>query len=415
MNSLLSRWISQHRPVIGCLAFAGLVAVSLQLQAGDWPQWRGENRDGKVTGFTAPSTWPKELTRKWKITVGEGVATPALVGDKLYVFTWLNGKEMIRCLNAETGKELWKDEYDAAKATGPASGFPGARSSPTVADGKVVTLGVQGTLSCINAATGEKIWRKMNALGHPSFFTSSSPLVVDDLCIAQFGSENSGGIAAYDMKTGDEKWKWTQEGAAYASPVMLTIDGSKIIVAETSQSVVGLSTDGKTLWKVPFPKGMGRSYNASTPVVDGQSVVFSGSNRGTRIVKVEKSGDKFEAKEGWSNKDNSVIYNTPIVHKGMVFGLTANNALFCINADGKTAWTNSIKGKGGYGSIVNAGAVLLSLTPSGQLVVYEPSDKEFKEVAAYKVADTETYAYPVVSGNRVYVKDKDSLMLYTIE
>jgi outer membrane protein assembly factor BamB len=401
---------------MGSLAFAALVALTFQLQAGDWPQWRGEHRDGKVTGFMAPAAWPKELKQKWKIPVGEGVATPALVGDKLYVFTWQGGKEILRCLNAETGKELWKDEYDAAKATGPASGFSGARSSPTVADGKVVTLGVQGTLSCVNAASGEKIWRKMNALGHPQFFTSSSPLVVDDLCVAQFGDEKAGGIAAYDMKTGDEKWKTgTQDGTAYASPVLLMVDGTKMIVAETNQSVEGLSLDGKTLWKVPFPKGMGRGYNASTPIVDGQSVVFSGSNRGTRAVKVEKSGDKFEAKETWNNKDNSVIYNTPVVHKGLVFGLTASNNLFCITSDGKTAWSNSIKGKQGYGSIVDAGTVLFSLTPSGQLVVYEPSDKEFKELASYKVADTETYAYPVISGNKVYIKDKDSLMLYTIE
>ncbi|HEV3386909.1 MAG TPA: PQQ-binding-like beta-propeller repeat protein, partial [Gemmata sp.] len=385
-------------------------------------------------GFTAPATWPKELTQKWKIPVGEGVATPALVGDKLYVFSWVGvkkegekkeeGKEILRCLDAETGQELWKNEYEAARASGPASSFAGARSSPCVTEGKVVTVGVQGTLSCVNASNGEKIWRNVDGLSHPGFFTSSSPIVVDGLCIAQTGGEKTGGIAAYNLSDGKEKWKWNEDSTAYASPVLMTVEGTKMIVAETNQNIMGTAVaDGKLLWKVPFPnmkgggggKGGGKSYNASTPIVDGQNVIFSGANRGTRTIKIEKKGDVFEPKEVWSNKDNSVLYNTPIVHNSLVFGLTSNNDLFCINAEGKTAWTSSIKGKQGYGSIVDAGSVLLSLTPAGQLVVYEPNDKEFKEIALYKVSSTETYAYPVVSGKRIYVKDKDSVIMFTIE
>jgi outer membrane protein assembly factor BamB len=417
VKNRVSRWSLPPIVASAFLMLAGPGALSPTTRAGDWPQWRGENRDGKVTGFIAPSTWPKELTQKWKVTVGEGVATPALVGDKLYVFSWDGGKEIIRCLEADSGKELWKDQYDAAKASGPASGFAGARCSPTVTEGKVVTLGVQGTLSCVDAASGKMIWRKDSALGHPQFFTSSSPVVVDGLCVAQFGGEKEGGgIAAYDLASGSEKWKWTGDGAAYASPVLLTVDGTKMVVAETAQSIVGIDiTDGKLLWKVPYPKGAGRSYNASTPIVEGQIIIFSGASRGTKAIKIEKSGNEFKAKDLWNNKENSVIFNTPVIHNGLVFGLTANNDLFCINADGKTAWSSSTKGKGGYGSIVDTGSVLLSLTPSAQLVVYEPSDKEFKEVASYKVSSSETYAYPIVSGKRIYVKDKDSVIMYTIE
>jgi outer membrane protein assembly factor BamB len=399
---------------------------------GDWPQWRGENRDGRVTGFTPPQAWPKELTQKWKIPVGEGVATPALVGDKLFVFTWEGdkekakektkekgkggemGMEVLRCLEAESGKELWKYDYKAARASGAASGFAGARSSPTVSGGKVVTLGVQGMLSCVNASSGEKIWSKETP-GHPRFFTSSSPIVVDGLCIAQFGGEDSGGIAAYDLEKGDEKWKWTGDGTAYASPVLLTVDGTKMIVTETSKNIVGISlSDGKLLWKMPFA-GEQRAYNACTPIVDGQTVIFSGSNRGTKAIKIEKKDDGFATKELWSNPDNSVQFNSPVVHDGLVFGLTISDKLFCIKADGKTAWSSEIKGKKGYGSIVDTGSVLLSLTPAGQLIVYEPSDKEFKELATYKVSGSETYAYPVIAGKRIYVKDKDSLIMYTIE
>jgi len=107
--------------------------VASRALAQDWPQWRGPNRDAKAA-FTPPKTWPKELSQKWKVTVGEGVATPALVGDKLYVFSRQEGNEIIRCLNATDGKELWQDKYESLGASGPAQGFSGPRSSPTVAD-----------------------------------------------------------------------------------------------------------------------------------------------------------------------------------------------------------------------------------------------------------------------------------------
>src|SRR5690349_13460565 len=83
----------------------------LTASAGDWPQWRGPNRDAVATDFAAPKTWPKTLTKKWSVPVGGGVSTPALVGGKLYVFSWEDPNEVIRCLDADTGNEIWKDTY----------------------------------------------------------------------------------------------------------------------------------------------------------------------------------------------------------------------------------------------------------------------------------------------------------------
>ena len=110
-------------------------------RAQDWPQWRGVNRDAKVTGFDAPKTWPAQLRQQWKIEVGNADATPALVGDKLYVFSREETDEVTQCLDAATGKQIWMDRYTSKPATGPAGQHPGPRSSPTVGEGKVVTLG----------------------------------------------------------------------------------------------------------------------------------------------------------------------------------------------------------------------------------------------------------------------------------
>jgi outer membrane protein assembly factor BamB len=403
-----------------CVIAGCLLLGTTGVRAQDWPQWRGPNRDARATGFKAPKTWPRELTQKWKVTVGDGVATPSLVGNRLYVFSRENGNEVLRCLDAATGKEQWWDKYQADGATGAARSFSGPRSSPTVADGKVVTLGVRGTLSCYDAATGKLQWRKDDYAGsYPRFFVSSSPIVVHGLCIAQLGGSRNGGVIAYDLATGKEKWKWTGDGPGYASPSLLTLGDTGVLVAETDRKIVGINAaDGKLLWQTPFAV-RGRGYNASTPMVAGQTIIYSGSSRGTRAVKLEKKGDTVTATEVWSNPSVSAQFNTPVVKDGLVFGLTDRDSLFCLSAkDGKTAWTEPIGGGGrrsGYGSIVDAGPVLLALTPASQLIVFEPTDKGFKKVASYKVASGSTYAYPVAVGNRIYVKDRDSVILWTVD
>jgi outer membrane protein assembly factor BamB len=413
----------------------------LSFAAADWPQWRGPNRDGKVEGFKVPATWPTELKQQWDVVVGDGVATPALVGDKLYVFSREGANEVLRCLDAATGKEIWQEKYAAQGSTDP-GGFAGPRSTPAVSDGKVVTLGARGMLTCFDAETGKKLWSKDDFKSWPRFFASSSPMIIDGLAIAQLGGDNNGTVAAYDLTTGEQKWKWTGAPTSYASPMVITVDGTKLIVGQVGDGMVAINAaDGKHVWEMYY-EGGGSRYKAATPIVSGDSLIYLDGP--ARAVKLAKEGDKFVSSKLWSNQDSRVEYNTPVLRDGLLFGLTGRSELFCVNTkDGKTLWSAPIgptptapppggagggfkgKGKGGgmggmggtagYGSIVDAGSVLFALTPSSQLVVYEPSDKEFKKLASYKVADKATYAYPVVTGNRIYIKDKDSVTLWTVE
>ena len=395
-------------------AITASVAASVTGQ--DWPQWRGANRDAKVSGFEAPKTWPKDLAQKWKIEVGSGDSTPALVSDKLYVFSRQGSEEVLRCLDAATGKENWQTKYAAEGVKGPDAGHAGPRSSPVVSNGKVVTLGVTGILTCFDAATGKLIWQKTDFQGAwPRFHTAMSPIVVDGMCIAQLGKESDGAVLAYDLASGDQKWKWAEEGPGYASPVLVSVGDTKMIVTETSKSIVGIGAkDGKLLWQTPYaPQGM--AYNAASPIVDGQTLIFCGQGRGARALKIEKQGDSFAAKELWTNPENSVQFNTPVLKNGMLFGLSQRGNFFCINAEnGKTAWADPQGGRGGFGSIVDAGPVLLALTSKGQLTAFEPSDKQYTELANIKVSEKQTYAYPVVAGNRLFVKDQDSIALLTL-
>ena len=363
-----------------------------------------------------PQKWPGELTQKWKVTVGAGDATPALMGDRLFVFARQGEDEVTLCLNSGDGTEIWRNKYTAQALSGPAARHPGPRSSPTVAEGKVVTLGAGGILSCLDAATGKEVWRKDEfAKAVPQFYTAMSPIIVDGMCIAHLGGKDNGAIIAFDLATGSQKWTWGGDGPAYASPVLMTVDGKKQIVGMTDKSVVGVGVaDGKLLWQIPaVPQG--RFYNSATPVVDGPRVIYTGQGQGTKAVTVEKKGDGFEARELWSNAELGTGYDTPVLKDGFLYGLSDRGNFFCMNArTGQAAWADTNR-LSNFGAILDAGPVLLALPEKSGLIAFKPSDKQYEELARIKVSETPIYAHPVVAGNRIFVKDQDSLTLWTIE
>lgn len=404
--------------------FIGMILAALTLSsvtnifAQDWPQWRGINRDGVVADFATPELWSEQFSLIWKVKVGAGDATPALVGNKLYVFTRQDENEVVLCLDKENGWELWRDEYIAQAVTGAGARHPGPRSSPVVADGKIVTLGVAGILSCLDATTGKLKWRKDPFPGIvPMFFTAMSPIIIDGMCIAQLGGVGNGAIISYNLDTGDEIWRWSDEGPDYGSPVLITVDGTKQIVTLTEKSIVGVNvSDGTLLWKLPF-QPQSRAYNAATPIVDGQTVIFTGAGRGTKAVKIDKQGDGFVAQELWSNGEVAVQFSTPVLKNDLLFGYSNKGNLFCLNAQtGQTAWIDTLKhDRSGFAAILDVGPVILALPSSAELIAIEPVAEEYTELANIKIADTPTYAHPVIAGNRIYIKDLETITMWEIE
>jgi outer membrane protein assembly factor BamB len=398
---------------------AGFLLGGMLLSAGvggaqDWPQWRGPQRDNKVTGFAAPTAWPKELKKHWRVPVGLGESSPALVGDRVYTFGRQGGEEVILCLDAASGKELWRDKYATQAATGPASGYPGPRSTLAVGEGKVCTLGVRGIVSCLDAATGKLVWRK-ETKSWPQFFTSSSPIIADGKCIVYVKA-----LTAFDLANGESKWEWSGGGTPYGSPILMTVGGTKQVVTPTMGGLAGIDfTSGKLLWRVKVG-GTGYQGNYSTPVADGDTVLYTWAGKGgtgTAAFKIEKKGDGFTATEVWKKGLGAHHYHTPLLKDGLLYGVTSTGRnFFCLDAKtGEQLWIDKTQ-RGQCGSILDAGPVLLSLTSDKQLVAFQPSNKSYREVAKYRVADSETWAVPIVAGNRVFVKDKGgSLTLWTID
>ena len=165
------------------------------------------------------------------------------------------------------------------------------------------------------------------------------------------------------------------------------------------------------------------TYNSVSPVVDGPVMIYTGSGRGTKAVKFEKEGDKIVAKDLWVNADTSAAFCTPVLHDGVLFGLSAgadrrgaDGKFYCLNATtGQTAWTDSEPRRTNYGATVDAGSVIIALTAAGQLTAIEPGDKACKILASVKVSEKPTYAYPIASGNRIFIRDDDSMAMYLVE
>ena len=385
------------------------------LFAQDWPQWRGANRDGKTGAFAAPATWPTNLTQKWKVNVGKGDATPALVGTSLYVFTRQGTDEVLRRLDAATGKTQWKSEYPANfVVTGPAAGHPGPRSSPVVADGKVCTLGVGGILSCFDAANGALLWRKQSTndyLGVPyKSDCSMSPIVEKGRCIVHVGTRTNGAILSFDLRSGKPKWKWDGDGPANSSPVAMTVGGKKQLVSLTAKMLVGLDlANGKLLWQAPFEASRG---NNTTPVVAGTTVVCEGQGKGLWAVKIEPQGGGFTATPLWTNSQFGTRFTTPVLKDGLLYGY--GDRFFCADArTGAPLWDQA-PNLGQSASLVDAGPVIFALGVRGELLVFKPGS-QYTGLARIKLADSETWAHPVVAGNRIFIKDNETVALWSIE
>ena len=205
-----------------------------------------------------------------------------------------------------------------------------------------------------------------------------SPIIVDGMAIVHVGGQGNGAIIAFDLANGEEKWRWAAEGPEYASPALMTVDGVKQIVTLTEKSIVGIATaDGKLLWQLPFASAGQWAYNAATPIVDGQTVIYTGAGRGTKAVKIEKKGDAFAATELWSNAEIAPQFNTPVLKDGLLFGLSDKGNLFCVDAKtGKTAWTDQTsRDRSGFAAMVDAGSCLMALPSSSELIVFKPSEQ----------------------------------------
>ncbi len=403
-----------------CPAFLLFTAVVLILSScnnsSDWPGWRGPERDGKVMGFEAPDEWPATLTQSWQTTVGECDASPILVNDKLYLHVRLDSAEQALCIDAETGEIIWQTNINPApEVTGGPRTHPGPRSTPEFVKGKIITEGAGGILTCLDAKSGEIIWKNESyTFEIPRFFTSVSPLIKNDMFIMHLGGQEKGVIVAFDIDSGDEKWKIEGEPCTYSSPVIWKTDPEQILV-QTETDLLGISFDGKILWRIPTP-GERMFYNSSTPVYAGSKHFVSGQGIGTTAYEVKSAEGEYSFEQLWNNPDYGVSFCTPVVKNGYLFANDkGNGSLYSLNIEnGELGWADTVK-LNRFASVFDLGEVLVSLAASGDLVFFAPDTQEYIELAKYKVSETAVYASPVFSKDMIYTKDETTLTCWFME
>lgn len=410
--------------MIAGFGLATFCLAPLTAAAQDWPQWRGPNRDGKIPAASAPAKWPEKLERKWRVTVGEGHASPLIVGDAAFVFAREGESEIVRRLELATGRETWRAEYPAPYEMNPAAQGhgKGPKSTPVFADGRLFTFGISGILSAWDAKTGKRIWRRDFGTEHkqtsPTFGTAMSPVVDRGLLIAHVGGQDDGALTAFDVRTGQARWRWTGDGPAYSSPVLVTLGGVRQVVTQTQKQCIGLDAgSGKLLWSVPFTTPY--EQNSVTPVaVGGDRIVFAGLQKPTFAAAVKKSGgDAWTAEKLWDAPEAMMYMSTPVLSGNRLYGMSARRSgqMYALDiADGKMLWTGEGR-TGENAAVYEAGSFLLALTTGADLIVFRKGDSgALTEAARYTVAETPTWASPAIAGNRILIKDVNTLALWTI-
>lgn len=383
-----------------------------QVASLDYPGWRGRLRDGSASGFQPPAVWPERLTRRWSTSVGEGYATPIVVGERVFMLARRGDTESLVALSAATGHVLWQTGYPAAfspQYNARAHGL-GPKATPLYYEGRVFTLGINGTVTAFDATTGSIVWQKPAASAHPMYGAAASPLAHQGLVMVHPG--NYGPLTAYDANTGAVKWRAGGDGA-FASPVLADVGGLQHVVTVTQDSIAGISLEGKVLWTFRWP----RDISAITPVVYGDLVIVGSQNERVAAVKLTRRGEGVRAEPAWESREIQLYIANPIIVGDVLFGVSRRSGgqLFAVEArSGMVRWLGSPR-QLSHAALAKADNLVFLLTEGGDLAVGTVSASGFEIVKRYKVADGGTWAQPAISGRRIFIKDASSVTLWTVD
>lgn len=389
----------------------------------DWPQFRGPNRDdlSPDTGLVKqlPPGGPPLV---WKATgLGAGYSSVSIVGSRIYTIGENGDSSLVIALNAADGKPVWTARLGKTGAPGMPE-FEGPRSTPTVSGGLVVALGQWGDLACLEADTGKELWRKDYGKDfggkRPSWGYAESPIIDSDKVIITPGGED-GTIVALNKKTGALLWR--SRGFAdpphYSSLIVEEIGGVRQYIQLTAGSVVGVAaSDGKVLWRAPRP---GRVAVIPTPIYsDGFVYVTSSYGVGCNLFKVSAANGKFTAEEVYANKVMANHHGGVIKVGDFVYGYSEGKGWTCQDfKSGAAKWEE--KEKLGKGSIGYAdGHFYLRAEDKGTVALIDASPDGYHERGRFEQPDRskdKAWPHPVIFGGRLYLRDQDALLCYNLK
>jgi outer membrane protein assembly factor BamB len=396
---------------------ASAIALNAQSASVDWPQWRGPDRNGlsKETGLLAQ--WPRSGPPvAWSATMlGAGYGSLAVQGDRVYVQGMRNRQSVVSALNRADGKLVWVRILGAA---GDNDRGPGPRSTPTVDGDRVYALSETGDLASLRVADGSVIWQR-NILrdfrgDNPYWLLSESPLINGNLVIVTPGGRGAG-VVALDKMSGKTVWasKELSDGAGYSSPIVADVGGVRTIMAFTAEAGVGVrANDGKLMWR--NSSAANGTANIATPVYSDGKVFFTSSyGTGAALLGLKAAGNEVRAQEIYFTRDMKNHHGGVVLVNGHIYGYN-DSILTCLEFNsGKMLWRDRSVGKG---AVTYADGHLYILSENNVVGLVEATPAAYREKGRFSIADQgwPSWAHPVVSGGRLYIRNQGTLTSYDV-
>ncbi len=433
--SLASRRVDSMSSILFTVVTVAIFVSTVPARADDWPRWRGPRLDGvsRETGLLNP--WPKDgPTRIWQVGLSGGFSSVAVADGKVFTQTKQGNQEIALCLDAATGKELWRYSYDANyEAHVTFSGGPrpdsrsGPRATPTVDGDRVYIMGATGILVSLDAKSGKRIWQREmlrpagqppvpggNAIfppgGVPMHGITSSPLVVGDVLYVAPGGPNGKALAALNKNDGRIIWEALDDGVGHSSPIWAEVAGAPQLIFLTATRAVGVAPrDGSLLWSYPWKTTF--DLNIATAVyADRQVFISSNYGKGGAVLRLK---DKGEPELVWESLSMQNHFSTSVLYDGHLYGFSATR-LRCVDFQtGKVLWDNTGMG---IGNVLVADGNLIILGERGQLVLAKATPMAYTEFSRVQVFDDETLTWtvPVLSDGRLFVRHQNGLAAFDL-
>jgi outer membrane protein assembly factor BamB len=376
----------------------------------EWPTFRGARRDSAVPGVTIATDWsarpPAEL---WRRAIGPGWSSFAVHGNYLFTQEQRGEDEVVACYDATTGEPVWSHR-DAARFWESNAGA-GPRGTPTLHEGRVYSFGATGLVNVLEAADGKLVWSRNAGTDAgakvPDWGFSSSPLVVDGLVIVAA----SGTLVAYDRDTGAPRWTGAPGGVSYSSPQLITIDGVPQVLSLNKDGLVSVApVDGKVLWQHAWP-----GYPIVQPALtaDGDVLVSTTQDGGTRRLAVARDGASWKVEERWTSRNLKPYFNDFVVHEGHAYGFDGGILAAIDLADGARKWKG---GRYGHGQmlLLPDQDLLLVISELGELALVAAKPDGFRELARRPAVSGKTWNHPVMVGDRLLVRNGEEMVAFRL-
>ncbi len=399
------------------LAAAALATLDGQVATVDWPQWRGPDRTGISTETGLLREWPASgPTRVWSASdLGEGFGSVAAQGDRVFVQGARNRQSLVTALNRQDGSHIW------TKALGPSGTNDrgsGPRSTPTVDGDHLYVLTETGDLVCLRAADATVVWQRniLRDFGsrNLNWLVSESPLVDGSLLIVSPGGRNAG-MVALDKMSGKTVWasKELSDEPGYASAIVADIEGVRTIMTFTAEAGIGVrASDGRLMWR--YRQVANRTANVATPVYsDGRVFYTSSYGTGAAMLGLRAAGGAITAQEIYFTRNMKNHHGGVVLVGDHLYGFD-DSILNCLEfATGERVWRDRSVGKG---AVTFADGHLYILSENNVVGLVEATPDGYREKGRFSIPDQgwPSWAHPVVSGGRLYIRNQGVLASYDI-